>query len=167
MHSRVFCMVTKLDQGLIERALDIYEDDIVNWISGADYASERNELHEVQDDVDWLIEWIGKDDDLIEPQIVSYDDEDYYYWPIPVEKLKQKLEEEVKRRIENIKKMLESPMPSLHDIAYEAYNQKGFYFWIDGEEFVNEIDLYEFFLNSKHNKDLSTLYVVGSFDYHF
>ena len=56
MHSRVFCMVTKLDQGLIERALDIYEDDIVNWISGADYASERNELHEVQDDVDWLIE---------------------------------------------------------------------------------------------------------------
>lgn len=170
MHSRVFCMTTKLDAEAIEDALNLDENDVVDWIPGADYVVGRNKA-EVQEDVDWLAEWLGikreneKDDNLIKPKVVSYDDEDYSCWPIPVEKLKRRLEKEVRRRVKNIRKLLKEPVPDLHSIAYEAYNQKGFFFWLDGT-LMNEIDFYEF-LNSKHNKDLTTLYVVGSFDYHF
>jgi len=111
-------MVTKLDAESIERALNIDEEDIVEWVPGVDYASGRSDV-ELKDDVGWLAEWLGiKNDNLIEPKIVSYDDEDYSCYPIPVEKLKQKLEKEIKRRIKNIKKLLEEPLPDLHSIAY-------------------------------------------------
>ena len=103
---------------------------------------------------------------LINPETIEIDGEEYFYWTIPVNKLKETIEKEIKRRVARIKNELEEPHPDLIEIAYEAYLQKGFYFYLPDWRFLNEIGLYEFVLNNPNNK-YENFYIVKTFDYHF
>ena len=130
-HSRVFCIVTNIrDKEKVENALAVDAVDVVEAIRGCDYADDRLEEGEafVQEDVDWLADWIGidgqvgmEDAPLIKPEEIEIDGERYFYWTVPVSKLKETIEKEIKRRIARIKKELEKPAPSLIDVVYEAY----------------------------------------------
>jgi hypothetical protein len=156
----------------VETALSIDTEDVIETIRGCDYASDRLEEGEkfVQEDVDWLADWIGIDGmgeaPLIKPEEIEIDGGRYFYWVVPVDKLKKTIEKEIKKRIARIKKELEKPAPSLIDVAYEAYLRKGFYFYFPEWGFLNEIDLYEFVLNIPSYK-YEKFYVVKTIDYHF
>jgi len=175
-HSRVFCIVTNIrDKEKVENALAVDAIDVVESIRGCDYADDRLEEGEafVQEDVDWLADWIGidgkvgmEDAPLIKPEEIEIDGERYLYWVVPVSKLKETIEKEIKRRIARIKKELEKPAPSLIDVAYEAYLGKGFYFYFPEWGFLNAIDLYEYVLNIPNYK-YENFYVVKTIDYHF
>jgi hypothetical protein len=175
-HSRVFCIVTNIkDKEKVENALAVDAVDVVEAIRGCDYASDRLEEGEafVQEDVDWLADWIGidgkvgmEDAPLIKPEERLVNGVIYSYWAVPVDKLKKTIEKEIKRRIVRIKNALKEPSPSLADIAYEAYLRKGFYFYFPGWGFMNEIDLYEFVLNNPNNK-YENFYIVKTLDYHY
>jgi len=174
-HSRVFCIVTNIrDKEKVENALAVDAIDVVESIRGCDYADDRLEEGEafVQEDVDWLADWIGidgkvgmEDAPLIKPEEIEIDGERYLYWVVPVSKLKETIEKEIKRRIARIKKELEKPAPSLIDIAYEAYLGKGFYFYFPEWGFLNAIDLYEYVLNIPNKYE--NFYIVKTLDYHY
>jgi len=174
-HSRVFCIVKDIKNvEEVETALAVDPEDVVEAIRGCDYASDRLEegYAFVQEDVDWLADWIGidgqvgmEDAPLIKPQEIEIDGEMYYYWTVPVSKLKGAIEREIKRRIARIKKELEKPDPSLIDIAYEVYLRKGFYFYFPEWGFMNETDLYEFVL--KGSNKYENFYIVKTLDYHY
>jgi len=165
MHSRVFCVVEELEKDKIEEAMSIDEVEIVESIRGCDYAVERYSTEEMQDDVERLASWIKIKD--IHSKTICLEDEDITYWVIPVEKLKIAIEKDIKDRIAEIKEELKKENPSLHQIAFTAYNQKGFFFYMPGYGVMNEIDLYELLLNTEKGKNLPYLYVVKTFDYHF
>ena len=175
-HSRVFCIVTNIrEKEKVENALAVDAIDVVESIRGCDYADDRLEegYAFVQEDVDWLADWIGidgqvgmEDAPLINPEEIEIDGERHFYWAVPVDKLKKTIEKEIKKRIERIKKELEKPAPSLIDIAYEAYLGKGFYFYFPEWGFLNAIDLYEYVLNIPKYK-YENFYVVKTIDYHF
>jgi len=163
------------DEEEVENALAVDGEDVVETIIGCDYAGDRLDEGNasLQEDVDWLADWIGIDgkvgaenDPLIKPEEIEIDGEKYFYWAIPVDRLKKTIEKEMKRRITRIKNELEEPFPDLIGIAYEAYLQKGFYFYLPDWGFMNEIDLYEFVLNNPNNK-YENFYVVKTIDYHF
>jgi len=175
-HSRVFCIVTNIrEKEKVENALAVDAIDVVESIRGCDYADDRLEegYAFVQEDVDWLADWVGidgqvgmEDAPLIKPEEIEIDGERHFYWAVPVDKLKKTIEKEIKKRIERIKKELEKPAPSLIDIAYEAYLGKGFYFYFPEWGFLNAIDLYEYVLNLPKYK-YENFYVVKTIDYHF
>jgi len=159
----------------VENALAVDPEDVVEAIRGCDYADDRLEEGEafVQEDVDWLADWIGidgkvgmEDAPLISPETIEVDGEKYFYWAIPVDRLKKTIEKEMKRRIIRIKNELEEPHPDLIGIAYEAYLRRGFYFYLPDWGFMNEIDLYEFVLNNPNYK-YENFYIVKTIDYHF
>ena len=169
-HSRVFCMVRNLNEEEVERALAVDNVDVVEAIRGCDYADDRLEEGNalVQEDVDWLASWIGikGEEPLIKPEVIKIDGVEYYYWAVPVDKLKEAIEEEKKKRVKRIKKELEEEKPDLGTIAYEAYLQKGFFFYLPDLGFLNEIDLYEFVLENTEGRG-ENFYIVKTIDYHF
>jgi len=161
------------DEEEVENALAVDAVDVVEAIRGCDYAGDRLDEGNasIQEDVDWLADWIGIDRrgeaPLIKPEVVESDGEKYFYWAIPVDKLKETIEKEIKRRVKRIKEELETKNPDMMTIAYKAYLQKGFYFYLPNSGVLNEIDLYEFVLNTGEGKNLKNLYIVKTLDYHF
>jgi len=175
-HSRVFCMVRDIkNTEEVENALAVDAIDVVEAIRGCDYADDRLEEGEafVQEDVDWLADWIGIDgkvgaesEPLIKPKKIEINGEKYAYWAIPTSKLKATIEKEMKKRVALIKNELEQPHPNLIEIAYDAYLRKDFYFYMPDWGFLNEVDLYEYVLNNS-NYRYEHFYVVKTIDYHF
>lgn len=156
MHSKVFILAKSVNE--IDEVYDsLSEDEIVEAI-GADYVSleDRNEFME---SIKWLKDFCSLN--------IQFEDRQTEYGTILVavidtNELMNGLIKEKERRIKKVREALERE--DLYDIAYYAYNQKGFYFYLREAGFLNKIDI----LNYLDDFGLpDKIYVVQTFDYHF
>lgn len=155
MHSRVFILAKSENE--IDEVYNLSEDKIVEAIE-ADYASseDRNEFIE---SMNWLKDFCSLNIQFKERQTESGI---ILIAVINTNELMNGLTKEKERRIEKVREALERE--DLYDVAYYAYNQKGFYFYLREAGFMNEIDMLDY-LNNFGLPDI--IYVVQTYDYHF
>lgn len=156
MHSRVFVLAKSVNE-IDEVYGSLSEDEIVEAV-GADYVSseDRNEFME---SIKWLKDFCSLNIQLEEKQTESGT---VLVAVIDTNELMDGLIKEKERRIEKVKEAL--GREDLHDVAYYAYNQKGFYFYLREAGFLNEIDILDY-MDSFGLPD--RIYIVQTFDYHF
>lgn len=156
MHSRVFILVKSENE--IDEVYDSLSENEITEAIRADYASseDRNEFIE---SMNWLKDFCSLNIQFKERQTESGI---ILVAVIDTNELMNGLIKEKERRIKKVREALERE--DLYNIAYYAYNQKGFYFYLREAGFMNEIDM----LNYLDDFGLpDRIYVVQTFDYHF
>ncbi len=155
MHSVVFVLVENLED--IENISYPDEVDMANFI-GADSIIEEDEK-EFKKSVEWLQNCYNLKHVVFQKVKLDYGDK-VLVAEISKNELFNAIEKEIQERIEAVKQALNER--DLHRVAWEAYNQRGFYFYLDGYDLLNIIDLY------RYGKNLNDkLYIIRTYDYHF
>lgn len=154
MHSRIFVLTDNLNE--VDNITYPDEVEMANSI-GADSIVEEGE-QEFKDSVEWL-------KGCYNLKNVNFRQTPSEFGSILVAEIDKKelveaAEKEIDKRIEAVKEALEKR--DLWKVAWEAYNQRGFYFYADGYSLMNIVDLHNY------AKDFGNkLYVIRTYDYHF
>jgi len=149
MHSRIFVISEDFTE---EKELFSWDDPETAAQLKVDYIVPSENFI---DDIEWLQDAYGIK--------ISKEEGDKYFIPSDeIRILKNSLEKIRKKRLETIAYELKKDSPNLWKIAYEAWNQHGFFFYMENCIW-NEMELLEYLEKRIPEK----LYVLESYDYHF
>jgi hypothetical protein len=159
MHSRIFVLsdnkTTTPDDFFCP-----WGNDPRDWHPLVDYVTPTESF---LDDIKWLEETYGIQ--------VSWDDNNKPYLSIEtLKRMKNKLEEILKKRIEEVETLIKEAKEGkrslddwlMYDIAQKAWNRLEFFFLIDGETY-KPLELLSYFNSYEYNP----LWIIAIYDYHF
>lgn len=158
MHSRVFVLARNLEE--IADNIDALDEVEIAAHIKADYA-----IKESTDKFKRSIEWLKNCYNLSYLNFKQLNIEEYgeiTVAEIDRDELLKGLQQQKIERLKKVKEALEKE--DLWEIAYWAYNQQGFYFYLKGYGLMNEVDLLESY------KDINfenKIFIIRTFDYHF
>lgn len=158
MHSRIFMITNEKEE--IENLKDIDVTIEAAEYMGADGVEKINDIEEFKNSTGWFSQYYNT-------PVTIHKKGDFFYTEVDAKAFYEKLKEIKRRRIQEIKKLLEAPEPDLYWIAQRAYYDRGFYFFIDGYSLMPEVEDTLINFTREAAEKNKPLYIIAIFDYHY
>ena len=148
MHNRIFVISREFTE---EKGLFPWEEPGTVAMLRVDYIVPSEDFI---DDIEWLQDAYG---------IKVFKERNKYFIPSnEIKILKDSLEKIKNERLEKVAEELKKERPSLWRIAYRAWNQYGFFFYMNSTIW-NEMELLEYLERGIPKR----LFILESYDYHY